>query len=93
MNIDLNQAVFTTKYVLENNSAIIYASHDTDGDWQFFGKEGGSNEEDARIISFGEILKISPSLKEILWIPEGMEAWFDDEKNGWQTSLPKKDPK
>lgn len=92
MSIELNQAVFTTKYVLENNSPVIYVSHDADGDWQFFGKEDGLNEEDARIISFGEILKINPSLKEILWIPEGMEAWFNDETKEWQTSLPKDNP-
>ena len=74
MNIDLKQAVFTTKYVLENNSPIVYASHDDGGDWQFFGKEEELSEEDSRIISFGEMLKICPSLKEILWISKGMEA-------------------
>ena len=61
-----------------------------DGDWQFLGKENDLSEGDARIISFGEILEINPALKEILWIPEGMQAWFNDEKKEWQTSLPKK---
>jgi len=89
MNIDMNQAVFTTKYVLENHSPIIYVSHDVDGDWQFFGQEDDLSEEDARIISLGEILKITPSLKEILWIPEGMQAWLNAETKEWQTSLSK----
>lgn len=92
MNIDLNKVVFTTKYVLENNSPIVYVSHDGDGDWQFFGKEDDLSEDDARIVSFGEILEINPSLKEILWIPEGMQAWLNIETKEWQTSLFKELP-
>jgi len=92
MNIDLNQVVFTTKYVLENHSPIVYVSHDADGDWQFFGNEDDLNEDDARIISFGEILEINPTLKEILWIPEGMQAWLNIETKEWQTSLFKNPP-
>lgn len=90
MNIDLNQAVFTTRFVLENNSPIVYVCHDDEGDWQFFGKEEELTEEDARIISFGEILRINPSLKQILGISQGMEAWFNFETKEWKTSLTNK---
>lgn len=92
MSIDLNQAVFTTKYVLEDHSPIIYVSHDAEGDWQFFGKEDGLSEEDARIVSFGEILELDPSIKEILWITRGMQAWLNTETKEWRTAFSKKDP-
>ena len=80
------EAVFTTKYVLERQSPIVYVSHDENGDWQFFGKEQNITEEDARVIAFGEILKISPLVEKILWITERMQAWLS-ETNEWQTSL------
>lgn len=87
MNIDLEQVVFTTKYVIENNSPIIYVSHDLEGDWQFFGKEKNLTEDDGRIASLGEIVEIEPSIKEILWIPKGMQAWLDVTTKEWSTSV------
>jgi hypothetical protein len=87
MGIDLTQAVFTTRYVLENNSPIIYVSHDKEGDWQFFGKEDDLTEKDARIITLGEIIALEPLLNKILWIPEGMQAWLNIETQEWITSV------
>jgi len=68
IRIDLSQAVFTTKYVLEGQSSMVHVSHDKNCDWQFFGKEQNITEENARVISLGEILKINPSVKQILRI-------------------------
>ena len=36
--MDFNQAVITTKYVMEKKSKVVYVSHDKEG-WQFFGAE------------------------------------------------------
>ena len=69
-----NKTVFTTKFVIEDGSEIIYVAHDKDDDWQFFSKEDAS-EQEARIVFMNEILDLDASLKEILWIPEGTEAW------------------
>lgn len=87
MSIDLNQAVFTTKYVVEKNSPIIYVSHDEEGDWQFFGAEVGLTSDDARVVSLGEIIGIQPSLKEILWMPAGMQAWFNFDTKAWDAHV------
>ena len=55
---NLNVAVFTTKYVLELQSPILYVSHDEeDGAWQFFGEEDVT-ESDCRIISLLNFLEL-----------------------------------
>lgn len=87
MSIDLSKAVITTKFVLEKQSRIVYVSHDVDGDWQFLGKEDGLSEEDARVVSLGEILKMESSIKDLLWMPEKMQAWWNADKKEWHTSV------
>jgi hypothetical protein len=81
-----NKTVFTTKFVIEDRSEIIYVAHDKDGDWQFFSKEEAS-EQEARIVFMNEILDLDTSLKEILWIPEGTEAWREGVGKKWTTKV------
>jgi hypothetical protein len=81
-----NVAVFTTKYVVEKGSPIIYVSHDDEGDWQFFSKEDAT-EQEARIVTLDEIIERDPSIKEILWMPEGMEAWREGAGKAWTTKV------
>lgn len=88
MNIDFNVAVFTTVFVLEKKSKIIYVSHDSEGDWQFFGSEEDISEEDARVVSLAEIIEMEPSIKELLWMPEGMQCWKDLKSNEWTAAVP-----
>ena len=80
-NMD-NKVVFTTRFVVEDNSEIIYACHDSDGDWQFFSKEEAT-EEDAMIISMDEILEIDNSIEKILDIPKGFEAHRSNKLDDW----------
>jgi hypothetical protein len=52
----LNTAVFTSKYVLNYDSPILYVFHDEDdGAWQFLGIED-CTEKDFRIISLAEAM-------------------------------------
>lgn len=81
-----NKAVFTTKYILENNSPITYVVHDSDGDWQFFGPEENIIDTDIRVIAFEEILAMDPSIEELLDIPAGTEAWREDKDTEWTIS-------
>ena len=65
----LNTAVFTTKYVLEKNSLILYVYHyEEDGAWQFSGKEE-CNDSDYRIISLEEMINIDKSILELAVLP------------------------
>jgi len=79
----LNIYVFTTKYVLNEGSPIVYVSHDDDGDWQFLGKEKGLGEEDAKVISLGEMIEHDPSIKEIAHLPLGKKAIRENIYSPW----------
>lgn len=78
-----NLAVLTTKFVLEDNSPIVSVFKDEEGDWQFFGKEEGISEEDARVVSLEEILEIDKSIKDILSIDNRSHAWRDEIGTDW----------
>ncbi|MGE8513540.1 MAG: hypothetical protein ACN6N7_12610 [Chryseobacterium culicis] len=81
---NLNEAVITTRFVLENNSTIVSAFKDPDGEWQFFGNEEGISEQDARIISLNEILQIDPTIKKLLEIASGSHAYRDSKEDDWK---------
>ena len=79
----LTKAVFTTVFVIENKSPIIYVSHDMDGDWQFFGSEKNVEIDKARIVSLGEIIEMDPSVKVVLDMPKGTDAHRKSPKSEW----------
>lgn len=81
---DLNTAVFTTKYVIEQNSAILYVYHYEDGSWQFNGVEKHLKDEDYKVVSLGEILTIDKTLDQIGDIPLGFEAIRKTKTDKWK---------
>ncbi|MDO5614804.1 MAG: hypothetical protein Q4G16_01340 [Cruoricaptor ignavus] len=67
--------MITTKYVLEDNSPILYVfHHEDDGSWQFSGKDSNLKDEDFRVISLEEIINIDKSVLEISALFLGDEA-------------------
>jgi hypothetical protein len=80
--INLNQTVFTTKYVVFEKSSIVYVYHDEDDDWQFFGKEECET-SDAAIVSLEEMIDIDPSINNILHLPKGSEAFRTNLEEEW----------
>ena len=70
----LDTAVFTTRFVLEEQSPILVAYHYDDGSWQFSGKEDNLSDEDFKIISLGEIIEIDKSLLQLSDMPLNSEA-------------------
>ncbi len=81
--LNTNIYVFTTKYVLEKKSPILFVSHEENGDWQFLGPESNLKEDAARIVSLSEILDVDPSLNEILNLPFGKEIKRDKIGSEW----------
>jgi hypothetical protein len=79
---DLQIYVFTTRFVIEDKSDIIFISHDKDGDWQFMGADQFS-EDDARIISLEEMIEHDPSVLEVADLPFGYEAERTDKLAKW----------
>jgi hypothetical protein len=69
-------AVFTTKFVLEDNKTITYVTHDIeDGAWQFFSEDEFENFESvAKIVGLKEIMDKDPTLKELADMEPGHTA-------------------
>jgi hypothetical protein len=80
----LKTAVFTTNFVIEGNSPILYVFHFDDGSWQFNGEEQNLNDDDYRVISLGEILTIDSTVKELSDMPTGFEAIRKSKEEEWQ---------
>ena len=77
--------VFTTKYVIEENSPIVFISHDDDGSLQFHGIEEDFTTDDAKVVSLAEIVKLDETVKEVLdKIPIGYEAHRDKIVDDWE---------
>ena len=76
MENSTDTAVFTTKFVLEDNKAITYVTHDIeDGAWQFFSDDKFDNFESvAKIVGLNEIMNIDPTLKELADMKPGNVA-------------------
>jgi hypothetical protein len=80
----LNTAVLTTKYVIEQNSPILYVYHYNDGTWQFNGKEKNLKDEDYRVISLDEVLTIDSSLNELAELSQGFEGVRETKDSEWK---------
>jgi hypothetical protein len=78
-------AVFTTKFVLDDNKTITYVAHELeDGAWQFFSDDDFDNfEEVARIVGLKEIFTIDDSLLKIADLPLGFYASRKDKIDSW----------
>lgn len=78
-------AVFTTKFVLEENKTITYVTHEIeDGAWQFFSDDSFDNFEDVgKVIGLQEIIELDSSLLELLDLPLGCSASRKDKNDSW----------
>ncbi len=82
----LNTAVFTTRFVLEKRTVILYVYHyEEDGAWEFLGRED-CVESDYRVISLDEIITIDNSILEVSNIPFGYFAYRENVKDGWKVN-------
>jgi len=79
--MNLNQAVITTKYIIDGNP-ILEVIRDEEGDWQFLGGQE-ITEEDAVVLSLQEIIDIDNTLMEVLTINKSYSADRYDRKSKW----------
>lgn len=77
-----NLAVITSRDVLENNSPILEAVHNTDGIWEFYGSHS-LDAPDFRVVSLEEIVKLDSSINYILHIKEGYFAQRENQSSEW----------
>jgi len=81
---NLRTAVFTTKFVIDESSPILFVYHDEDGSWQFHGKEDNIKEADMRIVGLGEILEIDNSIWDLKDMSPGFEAFRSSKVSEWK---------
>jgi len=79
----LSTAIFTTKYVLDEESPILHVYHFEDGSWQFSGSEEDLGDEEYRLVSLGEILELDGSLDQLGNLEMGFEAVRDSRADKW----------
>ncbi len=80
----LQKPVFTTKFVLNDKFPIVYVSHDSDGDWQFFSEHEHIQDEDIMIVSLEQIIQYDCSVNEIANLPIGKRAQRKDLDSNWE---------
>lgn len=85
-DIDLNQAVFTTKNVMNNKLTIVRVTHDHDGSWQFFDAVSTNSFENAMLVSLKNILNIDSSISDVIHIDEGHRAQREEKNKPWTIS-------
>lgn len=85
-NEPLDSAVFTTKFVLEENREITYVTHEEeDGAWQFFSDDEFEDfEKVARIIALGEIIEMDKSILALAEMPKGYYAYRKFKESNWE---------
>jgi hypothetical protein len=84
---NLNTAVVTTRFVVENNSPILFVFHYDDNTWQFSGVEANLTDEDFRVVSLGEMIEYDQSILELENMPINSEAMRLDEKSSWRITV------
>ena len=80
-----NTACFVCNHVLEKNRPILFVSHESnDGSWQFLCGENDHSEENIRIISIEEAIKLDSTLNELYEMPEGFGAERKEVGKKWK---------
>jgi hypothetical protein len=79
---DLQIYVFTTRFVIKNNSPITFITHDENGDWQFMGDDD-FEENDAMIVSLEEMIEHDSSILEVADLPYNCKAYRENINSHW----------
>ena len=69
-----NNVVFTCNHVTDEQSPILYATHDLDGYWQFLCGKRGHTEENSKIISLKQAVELDHTLNDLFDLPIGNGA-------------------
>src|ERR1700761_2960362 len=80
----LNTAVFTTIYVMKENSTIVLVSHELNGDWQFMGSQEITDyAKVAMVVGLGQIIKRDKTVLEVADLPRGYQATRQGKGDKW----------
>jgi hypothetical protein len=79
---NLNTVVFTSKYVIYENSPIVYVSHHADGIWEFWGNEK-IDESEIVVVSLSQLIGIEPAILDIADLPIEFSAVRESKDKPW----------
>lgn len=80
---DLQIYVFTTRFVMKNNSPITFITHDENGDWQFM-SDDDFEEDDAMVVSLEEMIEHDSSISEVADLPYEGKAYRENADLPWE---------
>jgi len=83
-NESLDTVVFTTKFVVNEKSPILFVFHDEDGSWQFHGAENNVEDKYMMLVGLGEIIELDKTILEIADLPLGFEAVRSKKEGEWK---------
>jgi hypothetical protein len=75
---------FVCNHVLDKERPILFASHDTDGNWQFLCGKEDHDESNIRLISLKNTTEIDPSVNDLWEMPEGYGAERNEVGGNWK---------
>lgn len=75
---------FVCSHVLNKEKPILYASHDSDGDWQFLCGEDNHTEADANVISLKQAVELDPTVNDLYEMPKNVGAERKSIKDKWK---------
>jgi hypothetical protein len=78
-----NLAVFTTAKILSKADCILYVLHDDEGDWQFHSGQK-THDEEPKIVALSEMVKLDPSIVDLVDLPMGTIAIRQTKNDFWQ---------
>lgn len=80
----LDKKVFTTTYVMRENSPITLVTHELDGDWQFMGDEPvGDYNKTGLAVCLEHIINFDKSVLDLADMPKGYQATRKTRKHRW----------
>ena len=80
-----NTACITCKHILDEGAEILFVSHDSDDrGWQFLCSAENHQENDAKVVGLGEIVKRHPELNHLFEMPLGICGERTDSSHEWK---------
>ncbi|RZJ72313.1 MAG: hypothetical protein EOO49_07340 [Flavobacterium sp.] len=71
-------------HVLDKSRKILYAAHDSEGDWQFLCGQDDHTDENAKIISLRQAVELDETLNELYEMPANVGAERKSVNDKWK---------
>ena len=80
----VDEAVVTTKFVVNGERPIVEVLHWQDGGWQFMCNSTDDADKDGVVVCMGCLFQKYPWISNFKGLKKGYMAYFDNQSNLWQ---------